>query len=578
MLDNKIQTAVQNYGEKYMQKNIMIQAASQKIQPELVLKNAKIVNVFTGEILQGDIAVSCGKIIGIGEYQGKEEYDCKGNYALPCFINAHVHIESSMVTPEVYAMEELRWGTATIITDPHEIANVSGAEGIRSILQAAANSPLNYYVMLPSCVPSTPFEHAGAVLNVDDLLLLKNDPHVPGLGEMMNSVGVVNCDSQVLAKLEAFSDKIIDGHAPMLDRNSLNAYITAGVNTDHESISFEEAIEKLRRGMAVLVREGSACKNLEAIIKGVVKNHIDTTRMAFCTDDKHLADIRKEGTIRSNVKKAVSLGLSPIQAIQMASINAAQIYHLKNIGAIANGYLADMMITDNLTDFNIIDIFKNGVNIKNIKQPEAVAYSQKMLNSVHTAKLNENAFVIPEQKEYPVIQIIEKQIATKKIILSSQELQDGLEKGNIRKIAVIERHHALNYHAAAYIKNYGLKHGAIATTVAHDSHNIITVGDNDEDMILAVKELQKINGGYLLVQDGKVIESLPLQLCGLMSTESAEEFIPKLDSMIKTAHDMGVNPNIDPFITLSFMALPVIPEIRITDCGLFDVTKFKFIQ
>ena len=555
----------------------LIETAQEKELPDLVLKNGKIVNVFTGEMIDGDVAVTDGIIVGVGEYHGKNEKDIQGKYIVPGFINAHVHVESSMVTPPVYSYEELKWGTTTIITDPHEIANVGGIPALENILRAAEKCPVNYYVMLPSCVPSTPFEHSGAVLKAKDLAKLKDDPNVLGLGELMNVVGTLDCYPEIMKKIKEFSGMVIDGHAPMFTGKELNAYVTAGVHTDHESITYEEAAEKLRCGMAVLVREGSASKNLADIIQGVVESGIDTARMAFCTDDKHLADIRKEGTIRANIKKAVSLGLSPVKALQMATINAANIYGLKNTGAIACGYKADIVILDDLNNFNVIDVYKDGIALSDIPEPTDIPYNKSLLKSVNIGELTEKSFRIPIQYKYSVIGIIENQIATTKLEMSHRQIEKGMADGTLRKISVIERHHSRGYIASAYISGYGLKHGAVATTVAHDSHNIIVIGDNDKDMFRAVEILKRINGGYVIIKDGEEIGVLPLELAGLMSLKSADEFIPELDGIIKKAYEMGVNPNIDPFITLSFMALPVIPEIRITDCGLFDVTKFEFI-
>ena len=555
----------------------LIETAQEKELPDLVLKNGKIVNVFTGEIIDGDVAITDGIIVGVGEYHGTNEKDIQGKYIVPGFINAHVHVESSMVTPPVYSYEELKWGTTTIITDPHEIANVGGIPALENILRAAEKCPVNYYVMLPSCVPSTPFEHSGAVLKAKDLAKLKDDPNVLGLGELMNVVGTLDCYPEIMKKIKEFSGMVIDGHAPMFTGKELNAYVTAGVHTDHESITYEEAAEKLRCGMAVLVREGSASKNLADIIQGVVESGIDTARMAFCTDDKHLADIRKEGTIRANIKKAVSLGLSPVKALQMATINAANIYGLKNTGAIACGYKADIVILDDLNNFNVIDVYKDGIALSDIPEPTDIPYNKSLLKSVNIGELTEKSFKIPIQYKYSVIGIIENQIATTKLEMSHRQIEKGMADGTLRKISVIERHHSRGYIASAYISGYGLKHGAVATTVAHDSHNIIVIGDNDKDMFRAVEILKRINGGYVIIKDGEEIGVLPLELAGLMSLKSADEFIPELDGIIKKAYEMGVNPNIDPFITLSFMALPVIPEIRITDCGLFDVTKFEFI-
>lgn len=561
----------------------LISAAQQKELPDLVLKNGRILNVFTGEIISGDVAVTDGYIAGIGDYSGRTERDVGGRYIVPGFINAHVHVESSMVTPQVYSLEELRHGTTTIITDPHEIVNVGGTGALADIISSAERSPINYYVMLPSCVPATPFEHSGADLSASDLVQFRDHPLVLGLGEMMNSVGVISNDSGVIEKLERFSDMIIDGHAPMMTGKTLNAYACGGIDTDHESITYEEAAGKLRCGIAVLVREGSASKNLEAIITGTVKNGIDTACLAFCTDDKHLADIRREGTIRHNIEKSISLGLSPIKAYQMATINAARIYGLKNIGAVACGYKADIVVLDDLEKVSVNSVYKDGVLSTEIglsakKEFDSSGSALHPMRSVNIAPLREDAFDVPQSEKYSVIGIIKKQIATKHLYMTHDEVTEGLKNGSVRKIAVVERHHATGSHACAYISGYGLKHGAVATTVAHDSHNVIVTGDNNSDMLCAVNELKKINGGYTIVSDGKVIGSLPLELGGLMSLRSADEFIPMLADIINKAYEMGVDRDIDPFITLSFMALPVIPEIRITDCGLFDADKFEFID
>ena len=561
-----------------MNRQKLISAALSDGSCELVLKNAKVINVFTAEITEGDIAVSDGIIVGVGKYNGRKEIDIKGKYVAPGFINAHVHVESSMSMPEIYSMEELRQGTTTIITDPHEIANVGGMTAIAEILKAADRAAGNYYVMLPSCVPSTPFEHSGAELDARQLSYFKNDPHVLGLGEMMNSVGVLACDKEILEKLDVFSDMIIDGHDPLGTGNELNAYITAGIHTDHESISYDEAIEKLRAGLTVLVREGSASRNLDAIMKGVIKNNIDTTNLAFCTDDKHLADIRKNGTIRYCIKRSVELGLDPIKAVQIATINAARTYRLKNIGAIGCGYHADMVVLEDLESFNIIDVYKDGVSVRDIPEPEGMKYNSALLSPVNFAPLDKNAFDIPVKDSNAVIGIVDRQIVTQKLIYTREQLEKGIADGSVNKIAVVERHNATGFHGTGYISDYGKIHGAVASTVAHDSHNIVVTGDNDSDMLFACEQLRRIGGGYVIISDGKVIGELALPLGGLMSMKSADELIPELDNVISKAYTLGVNKNIDPFVTLSFMALPVIPELRITDSGVFDVTKFEFIK
>ncbi|MBQ9460783.1 MAG: adenine deaminase [Clostridia bacterium] len=573
-----------NAGKNDVLSEKLISAAREHELPDLVLKNGNILSVFTGEIIRADVAVSNGYIVGIGNYNGRVEKVIAGKYVVPGFINAHLHVESSMVTPQVYAMEELKQGTTTIITDPHEIANVGGIGAIADILKAARESVINYYVMLPSCVPATPFEHSGSEMDADDLSMLKNDPNVLGLGEMMNVVGVIEKDPQVLKKLCSFNDMVIDGHAPGISGKELNAYVCAGIGTDHESTTYEEAVEKLRCGLAVLVREGSASKNLEDIISGVVKNGTDTTRLAFCTDDKHLADIRREGTIRYNIEKSIKLGLPAVRAYQMATINAARIYGLRSIGAIACGYKADMVVLDDLESVSVCDVYKDGVNVKDIPESVPTAYTRGIKESVrpprsvNIAPLGDDAFVIPQQKEYSVIGLVKNQILTRHLRMTHEEVMSGIKDGSVRKIAVIERHHATGCMACAYITGYGLKHGAVGTTVAHDSHNVIVLGDNDSDMLKAVSELERINGGYTIVADGEVKGDLPLEHGGLMSMKTADEFIPELDKVIRLAYEMGVDKDIDPFITLSFTALPVIPQLRITDCGLFDVDKFAFVR
>ncbi len=561
-----------------MNRQTIIKAAKGNIKADLVLKNGQIINVFTGEIIEGDLAVKDGLILGIGEYEGTVERDVRGKYICPGFINAHVHVESSMTAPEYYAAEELRQGTTTIITDPHEIGNVGGLLALRNILEAAKRTNINYYIMLPSCVPCTPFEHSGANLDAWELTALKNDPHILGLGEMMNFVGLLECDPDVLDKLEAFEEMIIDGHFPMGGGKALNAYVCAGVKTDHESITFEEALEKLRCGMAVLIREGSASRNLDAIIPGVIDSNIDTSRLAFCTDDKHLADIRRDGTIRYNIRRAIALGMDPVTAVRIGTLNAARIYGLKGIGALGCGYKADIVIVNDLESMEVFDVYKDGVPVSELGAPRKIRYRSELLSDVNCGDVEKLDFTIKKQDRYSVIGIIGGQIVTKKLEMSADELERGIRNGEIRKIAVIERHNATGFHSAAYIKGYGLSHGAIATTVAHDSHNIVMIGDNDADMKAAVSELIRIGGGYTIVCDGEVIGSLPLRLGGLMSTEPTDRFIPALDEIIRKAYDMGVSKDIDPFITLSFMALPVIPELRITDSGLFDVTSMSFVK
>lgn len=562
-----------------MKKDWLIQTALGETRPDLVLQNGKVINVFTGEIVSADVAITRGVISGVGKYSGKSNVDLDGKYVAPGFINAHCHVESSMVTPPAYCIEELKWGVTTVITDPHEITNVAGGEGVQFMLDSSEDLPINYYVQLPSCVPATPFEHAGAAFTANQMAPFLSHPRVLGLGEMMNYPGVSGRDPEVMAKLELFDGRVVDGHAPGITGNALQAYAAAGIHTDHESVTYEEALEKLRAGMAVLVREGSASKNLRDILSGVIENGIDTTNMAFCTDDKHLSDIRREGTILHNIKLAIELGMCPVAAIQMATINAAHIYGLRDVGAVAPGYRADLVILNDLKALSVDEVYKDGKAYTEHATPrKGVTAGAGILHTVNLAPLGKNSFALPEREEHPVIQIIPGQIATKKSSVGAQDVEEQIASGVLRKIAVVERHHATGRIGVGLISGYGLTHGAIATTVAHDSHNLIVVGDNDADMAAAARELARVQGGYTIVADGEVKGTLALPVCGLMSSDSAQTLIRDLDKMIETARQAGVREGIDPFITLSFMALPVIPEIRITDMGVFDVTKFEFVK
>lgn len=549
---------------------------------DLVLTDARVVDVFTGQIVRADVAIRGGTIAGVGHYEGgAHTVSLEGRYLVPGFINAHCHVESSMVVPEHYCREELRHGVTTLITDPHEIANVAGMAGIRYMLQASEHAPVNYYVQLPSCVPATPFEHAGAVLTAGDLLALKDHPRVLGLGEMMNYPGLAACDADVLAKLEAFADRIIDGHAPGITGRSLQACAAAGIATDHESVTWAEAREKLRSGIAVLVREGSASRNLTDLLTGALADRASTRRMAFCTDDKHLADIRREGTIRHNAAMAIALGLPPAQAIQMATLNAAEIYGLRHLGAIAPGYRADLVVLDDLERVTVSQVYKDGqcvVRDGEVLLPEpAVSCPDSILHSVHLPVYSAAQFRLPDRAQQPVLAVQPGQILTRQEWVPAGSVEAAIAAGTLRKLAVVERHHASGHIGVGLIRGYGLRHGAVATTVAHDSHNLIVVADNDDDLLLAVRTAQEMDGGYCLVRDGAVVGRLPLPVGGLMSAAPTDEFIPALEHLLAQARAMGVAEGIDPFTTLSFVALPVIPEVRLTDLGMFDVTKFAFI-
>lgn len=567
-----------------MNKNVLETAL--KAQPaDLLLKNCRIADVFTGTFFEGSIAIKDGFIAGIGDYSDAEKIiDLQGAYVTPGLINAHCHVESSMTTPEYYCAEELRFGVTTLITDPHEIANVAGLEGISYMLQAGKSMPVNYFVQLPSCVPATLFEHAGCTLTAADLGTVSQLEGISGLGEVMNVPGVLMQDEDLSKKLALFGGNsyVIDGHAPGVSGKELQAYVGCGIQTDHESTSWAEAKEKLRSGLAILVREGSASKNLEAIISGALADNIDFTRMAFCTDDKHLADIKAEGTIRHCMKKAVQLGMPPIKAIQMATYNAAKIYGLQHLGAIAPGYQADIAVFDDLQNFNVRLVLHKGCDVtEKLQQIKHFTCPDSLQNTVNAADFSAAAFD-PQQfiagKQYPVIEMIPKEILTECSYIDGSEVPNLLKNNELCLIAVIERHHRTGNIGLGLIRGYGLKDGAAATTVAHDSHNLIIIGTDPASMEAAAKELIRTQGGYTLVQNGQIIRTIPLTIGGLMSSEPAENLIRELEIIKALAHQQGVQQDIDPFISLSFMALPVIPKIRITDMGVFDTVKFAFID
>ncbi|MDR7854980.1 adenine deaminase [Tissierella sp.] len=563
-------------------KNLIIKAKGSE-KSQLVLKNVNIINVFTGEIIKNNVAIDNGSIVGIGEYKGEEEIDLSGKYLSPGFIDSHVHIESSMSSPSQFARVIVPRGVTSIIADPHEIGNVSGLEGIRYIIEESKNTPLDVYVMLPSCVPSTDFENAGAVLEAEDLAKLLDEETVIGLGEMMNYPGLIAADEKILDKLLLKKDIIVDGHGPMIKDNELNAYLAAGIKTEHECSTIEEVQNRLRLGMYVLLREGSAAKDLRNIIGAVNKDNI--RRFLFCTDDRHPEDLINEGTIDFNIKLAIEAGVDPVDAIRIASLNAAECYGLQKKGAIAPGYIADLVVLDNLKDFNVLQVFKNGKlvaeNNKAIFETN-ISNLGNITNSVNIKDVNiEDIQIRMETNKANVISVINGSLTTE-LVVKEVDVVDGYfnySNNDILKLVVVERHHATGNIGVGLIENFEIKNGAIGSTVAHDSHNIIVIGDNDEDILLAIEELKRIGGGITMASNGKVLRSLPLEIGGIMTSKPIEETNATLKEMINLSHDkFNVNKNIDPFMTLAFMALPVIPKIKLTDMGLFDVEKFKFIE
>ncbi len=549
----------------------------------LVLKNANIVNVFSHEIIKGDVAIYKDKIVGIGDYEGVEEVNLEEKFLAPGFVDSHVHIESSMTTPSQFAKVIVPRGTTTIIADPHEIANVKGNNGINFILEDSEDLPLDVYVMLPSCVPATPFENSGAVLKAEDLKEFIDHERVLGLGELMNYPGVVAGDEEILDKILLAENKIIDGHGPIIENKELNTYVLAGVKTEHESSTLEELRNRIRLGMYILIREGSAARNLTTLVKGLTKENI--RRCLFCTDDKHPEDILKDGHIDHNMRLAIKEGIDPIDAIKIGTLNAAECYGLKRKGAIAPGYYADLVVIDNLEDFNILQVFKDGKLVgKNLKPlfNTTEVDTSKVKNSVNIKKiekedlainLNSNkARIIKLQSHSLVTEMVERNVNIK-----NGEFQYSNE--DILKVAVVERHKATGNIGLGLVEGFKLKGGAIGSTIAHDSHNLIVIGDNDEDILLAINELEKIGGGITVVSKGEVLKSLPLEIGGIMSQQSVEKVSYKLKDMLKLSYEkLNVSKGLDPFMTLSFIALPVIPDIKITDLGLFHVPSFKFID
>ncbi|MCC3867426.1 adenine deaminase [Terrisporobacter mayombei] len=568
----------------------LIDRSMKNKNPDLVLKNANIVNVFTHEIVTGDVAVHDGIIVGIGEYTGDTNIDLKGKYIASGLIDSHVHIESSMLSPGEFSKAIVPRGTTTIITDPHEIANVCGLDGIEYILNSSEELPLNTYVMLPSCVPATNFENSGAVLKADDLEKYINHPRVLGLGEMMNYPGVIYKDKVVMDKLNlAYKNKkSVDGHAPRINGEGLNAYVLSGVNTDHECTTEEEMLEKLRLGMYVMIREGSATKDLKNLINGV--NQYNYQRILLCTDDKHPEDLLKEGHIDYNVKLSIKNGIDPITAIQMATINPANCYNLKDVGAIAPGYKADIIVFDNLEKFNIEEVYKDGKLVGKEKMPLFTTKEKdisKVLKTVHLSKIDIEDIQIYFEKEdgeeeVNIISLKPHSLITEKSKAKVNIVQNKFEYDNekdILKLAVIERHKNTGNIGIGLVESFKLKNGAIATTISHDSHNIIVVGDNDEDIVNAVNKVISMDGGIAISSSNEILESLPLNIGGLMSDKDIEYVNSRFSKLVDIAYDsLKVSKDIDPFLTLAFLALPVIPNIKLTDKGLFDVENFDFMS
>lgn len=564
-----------------------IKAATGRLRPTLVLKNLSIINVLDGSIEINDIAIYKDTIVGIGSFNGENETDCTGLYAAPGFIDSHVHIESSMVTPDVFSKLVIKRGVTTIIADPHEIANVMGTAGIKFMLESSRRGVIDTFFMLPSCVPCTDFEDNGGVLEAEHLSQFIDDKKVLGLGEVMDVASVINCSSSMMKKLYLAEDKVVDGHCPSIDDLGLNGYITGGVRTDHECSTPEDAVRKVRRGMYVLIREGSAARNLKSIISAVTDNNYH--RFLFCTDDRHIEDIYREGSVDYCIRKAIKYGMNPIRAFTIASLNAAQCYNLKNTGAIAPGFKADIVVFDDINNINIKYVVKSGIIYNNDESCES-QYSEEEMSKLDKIKyflqmdyVDKSVFHIKKRSnKVNVIKLIPNSIETLKEVRDVQCDGNGRVVNvlgeDILKIGVFERHKMTGKRAIGFVEGFGLKNCAIAQTIAHDSHNVVVIGDNDNDMAVAVNSLINIGGGIAIVSVGKLLEYISLPVGGIMTQDNCFEVLEKVKSLNRIARGFGIKKELDPFLTLAFLALPVIPEIKITASGIFDYKKFDFID
>jgi adenine deaminase len=561
----------------------LLKMAKGEIPAELVLKHGRIVDVFNERLIREDIAIADGKILGVGDYQGVKEIDFEENIICPGFIDGHMHLESAMVKIDEFAAWIVPRGTTTIFADPHEIANVAGIEGIKYFLERGNQLPWNFNLMLPSCVPATSNETSGAILTADKLEKLKDAKGIFGLGEVMDFVGVINGDKSIWDKIDMIGNKFIDGHAPGVSGKDLNAYLLGGIMADHECTTKQEAIEKVARGMYVMIREGSVTRDLVSLLPAI--NNKNLSRFLFATDDRDPGDLYEDGHINFVIKKAIENGISPLRAIKLATLNSAKALNLKNVGAIAPGYKADLVILDNLKDFNVQKVFKDGrlvaenesliVNLPEIKEGK----SEKIYKSINIGKIKTKDFDLPDYKKYRVINLIKDQIVTGKeeIEFDKKVSIDNLVANNLVKISVVERHKKTGNVGLGLLKGFGLRKGAIAISVGHDSHNIIVVGLNSKDMYKAVKEIERLQGGITVVENGKLIDCLPLEIARLMSKDSIPAVDKRLKKMKEKVYSMGVTRQ-SPFMTLSFMALPVIPSLKITDQGLFDIDENRFVS
>lgn len=558
-------------------KKKLIDTAAGRIKADTVLKNVNYLNVFTNEFVTADVAITGGYIAGIGDYSGENELDCTDKFLVPGFIDSHIHLESSIVSPKSFAKAVSAHGTTAVVTDPHEITNVLGTDGIDYMLKSTENLPIDVFFVVPSCVPASPFDENGAVINHIDTEKCMDNPRILGIAEMMNFPATIGADSEIIKMILSAENrgKVTDGHAPGLIGKSLNAYVAAGIMSDHECTNLEEALEKLSLGQYIMIRQGTAGRNLDALVP-LLKG--DTyTRCLFATDDKHPGELVENGHIDYIIRKAISSGVKPEIAYKVASFNASQYFKLPQRGAIAPGYIADLVLLDDINSVSIAAVFKNGEKPQtdttvSVSDNDS-ALIEKVRHTMNTAKITEESLKIKKSSE-KVIGLISGQIVT-----TDEGQAGGIDTQNdILKVCVVERHKNTGHIGVCYIKGYGLKSGAVATSIAHDSHNIIAIGASDSDIVTAVNAIIDMGGGMVVVNNECVIESLPLEIAGLMTDADIDYVNDKIDSLKQAAYSLGVNKDIDPLMTLSFVSLPVIPHLKLTSLGVVDVDKFELLK
>lgn len=564
----------------------LIEVAAGRKKADVVIKNAHVVDVYTGKLIDGDIAITDGLIAGVGNYEGETTIDAEGGYAAPGFIDGHMHIESVHVSPEEMGRICVPHGTTTLIADPHEIANVAGNTAMRYMMDASDRTALDIRYMYPSCVPATPFEHAGAVLTADEMRKLIDDDRILGIGEFMNYPGVINCADADIDKILLGKEKgmVIDGHSPNIEGNELNAYVAAGVHDDHECATIKEMEDRISRGMYILMRYGTSCHDLKVLVKGITKEN--ARRLVLCTDDKQANTIVEKGHLEEHLRILRDAGVDPIMALTFASLNAAECFRLHDRGAIAPGLRADIAILKDLENFDVKKVLIEGRLVAEDGKYLLPVEKQDITpvrGSCHVKDFSEERLKLNlKSKKVHTIDLVPGGVLSKKSVAEVDIDEEGNfvynPEADLVKIAVIERHQNTGNVACGFLRGYGIKAGAIALTIAHDSHNIVVTGTSDSDMAFAVEELIKQEGGIILVKDKEVLHRVPMPIGGLMSDLPTEELVPELKKVDEIAFGtLGISQTYDPVTTLCFMSLPVIPEVKLTDVGLFDVATFSFI-